>query len=108
MRDVAEAHVRALESEGAWGRRFLLVGATPSFSGLADLVRTALPGRLKERVPTELMAEIPPPMFGAPPPSRSWYDCTPSESVLGLEYTPLAKTVDDTVEALLRHSAVSI
>jgi len=108
VRDVAEAHVRALETEGSWGRRFLLVGATPSFEEVGKLVRTALPELLKQRVPTEMMAELPPPMFGAPPPARSWYDCAPSKEVLGLEYTPLPTTVEDTVEALLGHSAVSI
>jgi nucleoside-diphosphate-sugar epimerase len=106
VRDVADAHVQALQNSDGWGRRFVLVGATPRFDELADLVRSALPDELKTRVPTEIMDELPPPMFGAPPPSAALYDCSPSRELLQLEYTELGKTVRDTVEALLRHSSM--
>ena len=108
VRDVAEAHVRALDSDAGWGRRFVLVGSTPTFSEVATLVRTALPEHLKARVPTELMAELPPPMFGAPPPAAALYDCSPVSELLGLEFAPLDKTVEDTIEALLPHSGVGV
>lgn len=108
VRDVAEAHVRAIESDGSWGRRFLLVGATPTFARVADLVREALPPALQPRVPTEYMPELPPPMFGAPPPAMAHYDCSPVQDVLGLEFIPLEKTVGDTVEALLHHPAAGL
>jgi dihydroflavonol-4-reductase len=45
VRDVAEAHLRALEVPGAAGERFVVADETLWFSDMAREVRAALPGR---------------------------------------------------------------
>ena len=54
VRDVADAHIRAMTTPAAAGKRFLVLadGPTISWLQLARILRDRL-GRLAERVPTE-------------------------------------------------------
>ena len=106
VRDVAEAHVHLLDPahKGGWGRRILLVGATPSHTEVATCVRDTVPDEQTHLVPTELGAS-PPPFIGAAPPNRTLYDTTPSRELLGVGYRSLEEMVGSSVDALLRRGS---
>ena len=93
------------KQRAGWGRRIVLVGATPSHAEVAAAVRDALPDDKQRPVPAQLSSALPPAMIGAPPPHRTLYDVTPSEELLGLEYRPLAEMVRGSVEAMLESGA---
>lgn len=93
VRDVAEAHVRAIEVVEAGGQRFLTVGGYFSNKRIADVIREVCPdagGRLPRDVPDDFPADV----YG--------WDNSKSREVLGLQYRDLKTCVSDTVESLMR------
>lgn len=103
VRDVAEAHVAALDSIEAFGKRFLLIGGSPHSREIADAARDALPEDLKKNVPTKLSESFPPQVMGPAPPRPVLYDASPSEKILGLTYKSTAEMVGSSVRSLLEN-----
>jgi len=101
VRDVARAHVEAMLRPEANGKRFILDGDEPSIA-VNDLLR-----KCREMFPTYLFDDAPGPkgwdakLFGGKQPSRSGTDNSLSKSVLGLSYTPMDKSVRDTVASIV-------
>lgn len=98
VRDVALAHVRAIEIEGAAGKRFF---ATAGHYSNVDLYR-ALWGNfpeLRDRLPDEAgKGGDPNPAFNS-----FGYDTAQATTTLGLEWTPYEKTIIDSAKSLLKY-----
>lgn len=92
VRDVAFAHVRALEVAEAAGRRFLISAGTHSMADIAGIVKMNFP-QFEEKLPAEFSSDIPENLFGV--------DNSPSERLLGITYRQLETSVLDTVSSLL-------
>ncbi|EAW20623.1 uncharacterized protein NFIA_030560 [Aspergillus fischeri NRRL 181] len=93
VRDVAEAHVRAIEVVEDGGRRFFTVGGFFSNKRIADVIREVCPdaeGGLPRDMPDDFHADV----YG--------WDNSKSREVLGLEYRDLKTCVRDTVQSLMR------
>ena len=101
VRDVAEAHVAALDREDAFGRRFLLIGASPHSRDIAAAARNALPESMQDKVPTKLGESFPPQVMGPRPPLPVLYDASPSEQILGITYKSVEEMVGSSVKSLL-------
>lgn len=99
VRDVALAHVRAILTPEAGGKRFYVVGGYFSNKRLADVIRAAgFPG-LEGRLPSVGVAvdDFPVDVYG--------FDNTRSREVLGIEYRGLEESVVDTVRSILEWQA---
>jgi nucleoside-diphosphate-sugar epimerase len=108
VRDVAAAHVAALENiQVTKGRRFLLIGCCPHFSEVADAVRAALPASLQANVPTEASSEIVPNNFGAQTPHPTLFDCSSATTDLGITFRSLQDMVNGTVQSLVQLNFLS-
>lgn len=95
VRDVAEAHVAALEKEAAGGKRFF-ISSEDHFSNqmIVDIVRKNFP---------QYAAELPEksePNHGLPEGGCYTANNTRSKEVLGLTYTSLERSVVDLVKLL--------
>lgn len=99
VRDVAEAHVNALERPEAGGKRFFVVAGRFSNNQIASIVRKNYP-QLADKLPT---AEEPNDGF----PEGGVYDADHSRSVeiLGLKYKSLERSVVDLTDVLLSMGA---
>ncbi|KAK9378079.1 uncharacterized protein V2V93DRAFT_141175 [Kockiozyma suomiensis] len=88
VRNVALAHVLALEKEAAKNQRYFLVAGSFSFKEITDYLLKTFP-ELKGKVPTELTAPEPTAaeLFGA--------DHSKSVKDLGIEYIGLEQTIYD-------------
>jgi nucleoside-diphosphate-sugar epimerase len=93
VRDVADAHIRAMTTPAAAGKRFLVLadGPTISWLGLAQILRDRL-GPLAARVPTE---EAP----GAEPPELVIRNDR-AKTLLGWRPRPAETTITETAESL--------
>jgi nucleoside-diphosphate-sugar epimerase len=100
VRDVAEAHVAAIETPEAFGKRFVLIGCCRHQSQVADAIREVAPESLKANVPTTVSDKIPPHVFAQPPPLQILYDASPSESILHIRYRDFEGMMKDTVDSL--------
>ncbi|KAK4945192.1 methylglyoxal reductase (NADPH-dependent) gre2 [Elasticomyces elasticus] len=101
VRDVAIAHVRALEVPGASSNRFLLLADYHTNKRIAKIIASMGP-QLREKLPANLDEEeddLP------PPGERYLFSNKRSIEVLGIEYTSLDKSVKDTVQSLLELGA---
>jgi nucleoside-diphosphate-sugar epimerase len=110
VRDCAEAHIAALEREPlsnnecdiVMGRRYLLMGASPHMAEVAELVKNALPLKMKDNVPTKInTTTILPAVNGATPPYPTYFDSSLSTRVLGIKYRSLHDMVVDCVQSCL-------
>jgi nucleoside-diphosphate-sugar epimerase len=100
VRDVAAAHVLAVDSDAASGKRCLLVGGSPSFQEIVGFIRDCCPEELKAGIPTEVSEKVGPTTLGAPPPHPTLYDCSQAASI-GLEtFISVADMVQASVESL--------
>jgi nucleoside-diphosphate-sugar epimerase len=93
VRDVALAHVRAIERPEAGGRRFLMVGGYWTNKDLVDVIREHFP-TLRSNLPSNVQSDIPKDVFS--------FDNRPSKEILGIQYHPFERCVVETVVALLR------
>ncbi|KAK4161386.1 putative NADPH-dependent methylglyoxal reductase [Cladorrhinum sp. PSN259] len=99
VRDVALAHVRAMENRDAGGKRFYVVGGMFSNAKAAGIVRDnfeEVKGQLPPADETEKWKDD----F----PESHWrFDNSRSKEVLGIKYRGLEESVLDTVRSILEH-----
>jgi nucleoside-diphosphate-sugar epimerase len=93
VRDVAFAHVRAIEVPEAGGQRFFAVGGYFTNKMIADIIREDYPEKKSILPPEDVADDLPVDVYG--------YDNKKSIEVLGLKYRTLKETVGDTVKLLL-------
>ena len=91
VRDVALAHVRAIEVPEAAGKRFFVTAGHYDNEDIANIVKKELP-EYASYLPSNYKSDKPAALFG--------YDNSRSKEILGLSYTPLEKTVVDTIKSL--------
>ncbi|KAL3444017.1 hypothetical protein BJX65DRAFT_320317 [Aspergillus insuetus] len=97
VRDVAQAHVRAIEVPEAGGQRFFVTAGLYANKDIVDIVRDAYP-KLEDRLPPKTDArDVPEDVYG--------YDNSKSTRVLGIKYRSLKESVVDTVKTLLENGA---
>lgn len=96
VRDLALAHVRAVEREEAQGKRFFVIAGMMRNSDLVDIVKKNFP-ELQDKLPTKY--EKVPKEF----PFK--YDNSRSKEVLGIEYNGLEGCITDLVKSLLAAGA---
>lgn len=97
VRDVALAHVKAIEVPEAGGQRFFVTAGYFSNKQVADVIRETHP-ELESKLPSkDLPSDFPQNVYG--------YDNKKSLEVLGLKYRSLKETVSDTVSSLLEVGA---
>ncbi|KAH8683769.1 ketoreductase [Ilyonectria robusta] len=96
VRDVALAHVKAVEEPDAAGKRFLVTAGHYSNAEMGKILYESLP-ELRDRLPDEEN------MGGAPNPNLQsfGYDNSQATKILGLEWIPHEKTVIDSAKAML-------
>ncbi len=94
VRDVALAHVKAIELSAAANKRFFVTAGYFSNREIVDIVRDAFPD-LAEKLPSEDVK-------GGDYPEEGIYkyDNSRSVEVLGLQYRSLKESVVDTVKSL--------
>ncbi|KAJ9648679.1 methylglyoxal reductase (NADPH-dependent) gre2 [Coniosporium tulheliwenetii] len=92
VRDVALAHVLALEKPEASGTRFLLNGGFLTHADYVAIAKEKFPS-LRDRLPEKVERETP---------KDPAVDTEPSEKVLGFKYKTLEESVTDTISSLLR------
>lgn len=95
VRDVALAHVRAIEVPEAGAQRFFVTAGHYTNKDVVDIIRDAYP-EIKDRLP-EATSDLPEDVYG--------YDNSKSRQVLGLEYRSLKEAVVDTAKSLLDNGA---
>ncbi|KAJ5963775.1 NAD-dependent epimerase/dehydratase [Penicillium vulpinum] len=93
VRDVALAHVKAIEVPEAGGERFFVTAGFFSNKELADIARETHPQLESKLPPADSPSDFPENIFGI--------DNTKSQKILGLDYRPLKQTISDTIDSLL-------
>ncbi|CAG8931136.1 unnamed protein product [Penicillium nalgiovense] len=93
VRDVALAHVRAIEVPEAGRERFFVVAGFFSNKELADIVRETHPKLESKLPPADSPSDFPENIYEI--------DNNKSQKILGLKYRPLKQTVSDTIDSLL-------
>lgn len=96
VRDVALAHVLAMEREEAAGKRFLVAAGNYSNVELAKTVYENFPD-LREKLPEEKN-------FGGAPfaaPHLFGLDTSRVENILGIKYIPYEQTIIDSVKSFI-------
>lgn len=94
VRDVAQAHVRAMSLPEAGGHRWYLVAEHFSNKRLADIIREAHP-ELADRLPPKDSGvdDLPEKVYG--------FNNAKSRDILGIKYKTLEESVADTVKSIL-------
>lgn len=96
VRDLANAHIRAMESPAAQGKRFFVTAGYFNNAQLVNIVRQNF---------SELQDRLPPAndMKGGLDPKEGLYkyDNSRSRELLGIQYRSLTESVVDTVKSLL-------
>ena len=93
VRDVARAHVRAMERVEAGGRRFLMVGSYWTNKDMVEIIRDRFPA-LRPNLPGKIESDMPDKIFA--------FDNYPSKEILGIQYHSLDQCIVDSVNGLLR------
>lgn len=95
VRDVALAHVKAMELDEAAGKRFFITAGFCSNAELAEIIWKNFP-ELREKLPGKNQ------WGGAQNPNLQsfGYDTSRATKILGMEWTPFEKTVVDSVKSL--------
>lgn len=93
VRDVALAHVRAIEVEEAGGQRFFVTAGYFSNKDIVENIRKNNPNLESILPPSDSPCDLPEDIYKI--------DNTRSQEILGLKYRPLSETISDTVESLL-------
>lgn len=96
VRDLALAHVRALEVAAAGGQRFFVTAGHYSGKQIVEVVREAFPERASG-LPENLEDDLPKDVYG--------FDNTRVKTVLNVEFRSLKDSVVDTVASLLKRGA---
>ncbi|SSD60142.1 related to NADPH-dependent methylglyoxal reductase GRE2 [Saccharomycodes ludwigii] len=99
VRDVSKAHVLALEKKEAIGKRLFLIAERFSNIELCNIIAKKFP-QLKNKMPRNVDFEN---NDGKALYSKAAYlDNSETKKILGFEFISLEKSIDDTVEQLLR------
>lgn len=93
VRDVALAHVRAIEVAEAGGQRFFVTAGHYSNKDIVDTIREAFPDLESKLPPKDAPSDMPADVYGV--------DNSKAIQVLGLKYRSLKDSVTDTVKSLL-------
>ncbi|KAG0157054.1 hypothetical protein PDIDSM_4238 [Penicillium digitatum] len=93
VRDVALAHVRALEVPEAGGERFFVTAGFFSNKELADIARETHPQLESKLPPADAPGDFPENIYEI--------DNTKSQKILGLKYRPLKQAVSDAIDSIL-------
>ncbi|KAJ5895018.1 hypothetical protein N7495_006709 [Penicillium taxi] len=95
VRDIALAHVRAIEVPEAGGQRFFITAGHYNNKQIVELARETHPELGSKLPPQDVEGDFPNP--------ESVFDIDNKKSVevLGLKYRPLSQTVKDTIDSLL-------
>jgi len=93
VRDVALAHVKAIEVPDAGGQRFFVTAGYFSNKEIVDIVRESHPELESKLPPKDSPNDFPEDIYGI--------DNSKSLQILGLKYHTLKQTVSDTVDSLL-------
>lgn len=101
VRDVALAHVRAMETSEASGQRFFLIAGYHTNKRIAEIIASSAP-ELRERLPANLN-DLEDDLPG--PGERYQFNNNRSIEVLGIKYTSLEASIKDTVESLVKLGA---
>ncbi|OAA55812.1 NAD dependent epimerase [Niveomyces insectorum RCEF 264] len=97
VRDLARVHILAgLEKPDAGGRRLMPATGFVTNRAVYEIIRKNFP-ELADKLPS------PDAPGGYEPPKHYQYDNTETKKYLGIEWTPLEKTVVDTVNSLKAH-----
>ncbi|KAL8726002.1 MAG: hypothetical protein Q9181_006209 [Wetmoreana brouardii] len=96
VRDVALAHVRAMETPSAGGERFLLVGGHFSNKLLADTIAETHPG-FASKLPTNAVDDTPAEVYG--------YDGEKTAKTLGINFRSFRDCVGATIDSLQKAGA---
>ena len=95
VRDVAQAHIAAMDSPSASGKRFLLVADNFSWIEIRDIVRDALPIDLRGRATATVADGEPIPKINA--------QTAPAREILGIDFISGRDSIAATVETLFDH-----
>ncbi|KAL3446358.1 hypothetical protein BJX65DRAFT_296372 [Aspergillus insuetus] len=95
VRDLALAHVRALEVPAAGGHRFFTTAGHCSHKRIVDAIRETYP-ELSFRLPKNPIDDFPDDCYG--------YNNAKVRNILGIEFRSLQQGIRDTVSSLLRFS----
>lgn len=93
VRDVALAHVRAIEVAEAGGQRFFVTAGHFANKDLAGVIRERYPELESKLPPKDSPSDMPADIYGI--------DNSKAIEVLGLKYRSLNDSVADTVKSLL-------
>lgn len=99
LKDVAAAHVNAIEKPEAGGKRFFITAGQFSNQQMADIIIKNFP-QLADKLPAERESND-----GFPEGGVYDSDNTRSRQVLGIEYISLEKSIVDLVNVLLKMGA---
>lgn len=91
-RDLALAHVRAMEVDSAAGKRFFVTGGYCSNKSIIDIIRHSHP-QLSSSLPKSFIDDFPETIYG--------YDNSRARNVLGVEFRSLEQCIKDTADSLL-------
>jgi nucleoside-diphosphate-sugar epimerase len=96
VRDVATAHINAIELPEASGQRFMLVSGYFSNKRIADYIRELYPDLRDKLPPADSPDDFPENIYR--------FDASKAKRVLGVEYRDLRTCVKDTVDGMLGKS----
>lgn len=96
VRDVARAHVAAIEVPRAGGNRFFVTAGHFANADLVEIIKKRFPN-LADKLPAQITTDLPADVYG--------YDNSRSKDILGLQYRTLEDSVVDTVNSLLEVGA---
>jgi nucleoside-diphosphate-sugar epimerase len=96
VRDLALAHVRAIEVPEAGGKRFFITAGHYSLKTLVEAIRASHP-ELTAKLPQNPIDDTPAEVYG--------YDNSRARRLLGIKFTSLDKCVGDTTSSLLQLGA---
>ncbi len=115
VRDLADIHIRAMESPEAAGERFIAAGKFMWMSDIADILRAKL-GTTASKVPTRVLPDIVIRFFAVFDPSlralvpslsrKSRHTTEKARRVLGWSRRPAADTIVDCAKSLIAHNVV--
>lgn len=96
VRDVAIAHVAALENQTETNERYVIAAESFSYQQIADIVHesTRIPSSIKETTPIGTRGQWPTDHFQI--------DSTKAQKQLGLKYIPLKQTIEDLILQLIQ------
>lgn len=93
VRDVAEAHFRAFESEKAAGQRYFVAGGNYTYQEMVEILREKFPN-LADRIPKAQQGSVDPDTYKV--------STKKAESELGIQFRGLEQVTVDTAESLLQ------